>query len=179
MEVMMRGLAISLIFIAMLIGCADSKAIENREIKNTITETPVAIPNLIPIPYYPPVKVGVNKGIVETSQVEKKKEPSYETFEITSYTSGYESTGKRPSHPQYGVTASGKKVKEHYTAACPKSMPFGTKLYIPYFDNVFTCEDRGGAITEGHIDIYTKSLKKAQDFGRQQLEVRIIKLDES
>jgi 3D (Asp-Asp-Asp) domain-containing protein len=174
----MRGLTISLIFIVMLTGCADSKTIENREIKNTNIETQVVVPKLIPIPFYPPKKVE-NNSIVKTSQVEKKVEQQYKTFEITAYTNGYESTGKRPSDPLYGVTASGKKSKEHYTVACPKSMPFGTKLYIPYFETVFTCEDRGGLITEGHIDIYMKRLKDAQDFGRQQLEVQVIKLDES
>lgn len=106
-------------------------------------------------------------------------EPLYETFNVSSYTSGYESTGKRPRHPEYNVTASGEKVKENYTIACPKSMEFGTKIYIPYFDNTFTCTDRGGLITEGHLDVYMKKLKDAQDFGRQQLEVKIIKLDEN
>jgi 3D (Asp-Asp-Asp) domain-containing protein len=163
----------------MFTGCTDSKTIDVREIKNTNIETPVAIPKLIPIPFYPPKQVNVNNGITKTSQIEKRVEPTYKIFEITAFTSGVESTGKRPSHPLYGVTASGNKVKEHYTAACPKSMPFGTKLYIPYFDNVFTCEDRGGLITEGHIDIYMKKLKDAQDFGRQQLEVQVINLDES
>ena len=178
----MRGLTSSLIFIVMLIGCADSKTIEIREIKNTTIETPVTIPKIVPIPFYPPKKVeSATPNIVKSSQVEKqtKPKPQFKTFNVSAYTSGYESTGKRPSDPLYGVTASGEKVKEGYTVACPKSMPFGTKLYIPYFNKVFTCTDRGGLITEGHLDIYMRKLKDAQDFGRQQLEVQVIKLDES
>lgn len=98
--------------------------------------------------------------------------------EATAYTAGYESTGKKPNHPAYGITASGAKVKENRTIACPPSYPFGTEIYIPYFKNVFTCEDRGGAIKDGKIDIYMKNLNDAIEFGRRKLEIRIIKWGE-
>jgi len=52
-------------------------------------------------------------------------------------------------------------------------MPFGTKLYIPYFDQHFVCEDRGGAIKEGKLDIYMKDLDKALEFGRRKLQVKV------
>lgn len=100
--------------------------------------------------------------------------PSFEVYEITAYTAGVESTGKTPDHPEYGITASGKKVQENHTIACPKSMEFGTAVYIPHFDNTFYCEDRGGAIVDGHIDVYMPDLQEALDFGRRKLEVKII-----
>lgn len=100
--------------------------------------------------------------------------PQYQTFEVTAYTAGYESTGKRPGDPLYGVTASGAKVKENHTIACPPSMEFGTAIYIPFFDNTFYCEDRGGAIVEGHLDVYMPNLQDALNFGRRKLEVLVL-----
>ena len=40
----------------------------------------------------------------------------YRSIEMTAtgYTSGIESTGKRPGHPEYGITYSGVKVKRIY-----------------------------------------------------------------
>ncbi|WP_371869442.1 3D domain-containing protein [Bacillus pumilus] len=57
--------------------------------------------------------------------------------------------------------------------ACPPSMAFGTRLNIEGI-GVRTCEDRGGAITEGHIDLYVAGVSEAQAFGRQRLKAEII-----
>jgi len=50
-------------------------------------------------------------------------------------------------------TASGKRVMEGvgYYAACPPSLPFGTKIII--LGKEWICEDRGGAITEEWLDL--------------------------
>ncbi|WP_339226045.1 LysM peptidoglycan-binding domain-containing protein [Oceanobacillus sp. FSL K6-2867] len=95
-----------------------------------------------------------------------------ETFTVTAYTAGYESTGKEPGDPAYGVTASGTEVQEGQTVACPESLAFGTKLYIPYFDKTFTCEDRGSAVTEGRLDVYMEDLDEALEFGVKDLQVQ-------
>ncbi|MBP2080086.1 LysM peptidoglycan-binding domain-containing protein [Oceanobacillus polygoni] len=94
-----------------------------------------------------------------------------ETFTVTAYTAGYESTGKEPGDPAYGITASGTEVQEGETIACPDSLSFGAKLYIPYFDKTFTCEDRGSAITEGRLDVYMEDLDEALEFGVKDLQV--------
>ena len=107
-----------------------------------------------------------------------KPPPKWMTFEVTAYTAGEESTGKSPSEADYGVTASGRPVRAHHTVACPPGLAFGTRLEIEGI-GVRVCEDRGGRITEGHIDIYIPELKKALDFGRQRLNVRIINGEES
>lgn len=96
-------------------------------------------------------------------------------YEITAYTAGYESTGKTQEHPAYGITASGELVKENYTIACPPELEFGTEVYIPYFSQKFVCEDRGGAIKGKTIDVYMEKLDDAKEFGRQMLEVHILK----
>lgn len=101
-------------------------------------------------------------------------EPQPQVFEVTAYTAGAESTGKTPDHPAYGITASGEHVRANYTAACPPDMAFGTRLDIEGVGER-VCTDRGGAITAGHIDVYMSNLNDAMQFGRQRLEVRIIK----
>lgn len=103
---------------------------------------------------------------------EKKAEAQTLTFEVTAYTAGVESTGKAPGDVGYGITASGEKVREGYTLACPPSLPFGTVVAIEGVGER-VCTDRGSDITEGRLDVYMPELGDALEFGRQTLEVRI------
>lgn len=104
----------------------------------------------------------------------KSKDYYITTMNVSAYTAGIESTGKTTDHPDYGKTASGTYVKEGRTVACPKSMPFGTVVEIEGFGKR-VCEDRGGAITNGKLDIYMESLDEALKFGRRDLEVKVYK----
>jgi 3D (Asp-Asp-Asp) domain-containing protein len=72
-----------------------------------------------------------------------------------------------------GITASGLKVQEKRTIACPPEFPFGAKLEIEG-QGTFVCEDRGGAIKGNHIDIYVKTKKEAFAFGRQNLNAKVV-----
>lgn len=117
----------------------------------------------------------INFSAIGTVQDKTEGQVRYEIFEVTAYTAGIESTGKRKGDPGYGITASGKQVRENHTIACPRSMDFGTKVYIPFFDNVFTCEDRGSSITEGKLDVFMQNLTDALEFGRRKLAVQILK----
>jgi 3D (Asp-Asp-Asp) domain-containing protein len=108
--------------------------------------------------------------------VEVVAEPLWQTFEVTAYTAGPESTGKQPGDDGYGITASGDHVRENYTLACPPSMAFGTRLEIEGIGER-VCADRGGAIKEGRLDIYIPKLKDALAFGRQWLNVRIMEAE--
>lgn len=96
------------------------------------------------------------------------------SYTVTAYTAGYESTGKEEGDPGYGVTSSGKDVRENQTMACPRSLDFGTEVHIPELGETFICEDRGSAITSGHLDIYMEDLDDALEFGVQDLQVKII-----
>lgn len=107
-------------------------------------------------------------------QQEDQKATIYEVYEITAYTADYESTRRQPSDPLYGITASGAVVKEGHTIAAPRDIPFGTKIYIPYFDTIFTVEDRGGAIRGNRLDVYMASRDEARAFGRRSLDVLIL-----
>jgi 3D (Asp-Asp-Asp) domain-containing protein len=72
-----------------------------------------------------------------------------------------------------GITASGLKVQENRTLACPSIYPFGAKISIEGY-GVFTCEDRGGAIKGNHFDIYTETKKEAFAFGRRNLLAQVV-----
>ncbi|MDD5397262.1 MAG: 3D domain-containing protein [Candidatus Moranbacteria bacterium] len=72
-----------------------------------------------------------------------------------------------------GITASGLKVQEKRTIACPPEFPFGTKIEIEG-QGTFVCEDRGGAIKGNHIDIFVKTKKEAFAFGRQNLNAKVV-----
>ncbi|MGF0002884.1 3D domain-containing protein [Bacillus altitudinis] len=113
------------------------------------------------------------KKMVKRQTQVKTKRPATKTYEVTAYTNGVESTGKSAGHPDYGVTASGARTKTGHTIACPPSMAFGTRLNIEGI-GVRTCEDRGGAITEGHIDLYVAGVSEARSFGRQRLKAEIL-----
>lgn len=92
--------------------------------------------------------------------------PSVSTKSVSAYTA----TGNR--------TASGAWPSSGYTVAAGPSIPLGTVVYIPYFANYanggwFVVEDRGGAITDGHIDVYMDTKAECINFGRRNLEVYV------
>lgn len=116
---------------------------------------------------------------VETQQIEPKSSPqripykvpartgNKAVFTVTAYTVGDDFT------PSHGITASGEKVREGRTLACPRSLPFGTEIYIPYLERTYVCTDRGGRIKAGKLDVYMGSRKEALDFGKRKLNVII------
>lgn len=125
--------------------------------------------------YFENEKIVIKKEYVpiyETKIIEK--EIQYEIFEITAYTAGIESTGKNEDHPLYKITASGTVANEGWTMACPQELEFGTKIYLPKYDRIYICEDRGSAITKGKLDIYMEDLTNALEFGRRFESVLIL-----
>ncbi|MDP1884666.1 MAG: 3D domain-containing protein [Candidatus Moranbacteria bacterium] len=86
----------------------------------------------------------------------------------SAYTAAADECGKSD-----GITASGLKVKERHTIACPPQFPLGTKINIEGYGN-FVCEDRGGAIKGNHFDIYMQTKKQAFAFGRRNLLAEVI-----
>lgn len=160
------------LLLALSIGQAGlESANQAREAKNTTKIESVKVEKSVES------KKVVQKEIKQVKATASKKSndnDSWDTYSVTAYTAGKESTGKSYGDKDYGITASGEKVKDNHTLACPKSIEFGTKIYIPYFDNTFVCEDRGGAIVSGKLDVYMDSLQDAKDFGRRQLKIKII-----
>lgn len=119
-----------------------------------------------------------NPTIIEKEVVKYIERPAVQAeqfiAECTAYTEGFESCGKLPSHPAYGITASGKRVAVGMIAADTTVLPFGTKVYIEGM-GIYTVEDTGGAIKGNCIDIYMPNLNDAIKFGRQHRHVIVLK----
>jgi 3D (Asp-Asp-Asp) domain-containing protein len=72
--------------------------------------------------------------------------------------------------PFAGLTASGAYTAPG-VAACGPSFPFGMVFYVPGHGAVI-CLDRGGAITDKHLDLYMA--EGAWEWGRRELPVMIL-----
>jgi 3D (Asp-Asp-Asp) domain-containing protein len=84
---------------------------------------------------------------------------------LTAYTAGFESTGKKASHPMYGITYSGAKAKEGRTIAVdPAVIPLGSTVFIEGI-GIRKAEDIGSAIRGSRIDVFMNDLGQAQEFG--------------
>ena len=90
-----------------------------------------------------------------------------ETYKITAYCSCSKCCGKAT-----GRTASGTQATAGRTVAAPAKFAFGTKLNIG--GNIYTVEDRGGAITGNRIDIYVSSHSAALQWGVRYLPVSVV-----
>lgn len=99
--------------------------------------------------------------------------PKVTTLNASAYCSCYKCCGKST-----GVTASGQKATAWYTVAAGSGYPLGTIIYVPALSGNanggwFVVQDRGGAISNNHIDIFVGSHSEALQFGRKNLECYI------
>ncbi|WP_285890388.1 3D domain-containing protein [Paenibacillus macerans] len=126
-----------------------------------------------------------NRNTLNMQKTEAKPEPKKKTVKTikvlaTGYTAGYESTGKKPSHPQYGITYSGVKVRRDKDtvstiAADLKMFPIGTILYIPGY-GYGVVADKGSAIKGKKIDLYFDTTKQVyKEWGKKEVEVQIVR----
>ncbi|CAM3348592.1 hypothetical protein EDM52_10460 [Brevibacillus invocatus] len=99
----------------------------------------------------------------------------------TGYYAGVESTGKDPSHPSYGITYSGVKVRrDDYStiAADLRVFPLGTILYIPGY-GYGVVADKGGAIRGNKIDLYFETKQDVYKlWGKKSVDVYVVKKGE-
>jgi len=92
----------------------------------------------------------------------------------TAYTSGPESTGKRPGHPQYGITFTGTQAQEGRTIAVdPGQIPLGSRVYIHELGEFRYAEDTGGAIRGSRIDLYMERLPDALQWGMRDVHISV------
>jgi len=95
----------------------------------------------------------------------------------TGYTAGKESTGKTLSHPAYGVTYSGVKVKRDLYSTIAADLdvfPLGTILWIPGY-GYGVVADKGGAIKGNRLDLYYETVDDVYaEWGKKELDVYII-----
>lgn len=99
----------------------------------------------------------------------------------TGYTAGFESTGKNPSHPQFGITYSGVKVKRDLystIAADTNVFPLGTVLFIPGY-GFGVVADTGSAIKGNKVDLYYETVEDVySQWGKKTLDVYIVEMGE-
>ncbi|NLJ40594.1 MAG: hypothetical protein GX352_03140 [Clostridiales bacterium] len=92
-------------------------------------------------------------------------------FTVTAYCACQECCEKPKDHPEYGITASGRKVREGVTIAADwRVLPEGSKVYIEGIGER-TVWDKGGAIKGKRIDVYLPNHKDTKKFGKQKLKV--------
>ncbi len=118
----------------------------------------------------------------EASLVVNGKPVSYKTVltcQATAYDLSFESCGKYPGSPGYGITASGTYAKPGTVAVDPKVIPLGTKMYIVSTDGSVvygfcTAEDTGGAIKGNKVDLFYNTRQECLQFGRRNVLVYIL-----
>ena len=74
------------------------------------------------------------------------------------------------------ITSTGTVPTEGTTIAVdPSVIPYGSKVYIPEFDKVFTAEDCGSAIKGNRIDIFMDSEAKCNEWGVKNITIYVSK----
>lgn len=95
-----------------------------------------------------------------------------ERGKLTSTGKSYKSNAS--AYSGHSTTATGQKPKWGTIAVDPKVIPYGTKVYIPYFNRTFVANDCGGAIKGTKIDIFMNSRKECYKFGRRNIEIIVL-----
>lgn len=118
-------------------------------------------------------------GVVRLSRGSSAYYKSSMNMVATAYSSGYNSTGKSPGHPAYGITATGARAVRNSggyssVAVDPRVIPLGTKLYIEGYGYAIA-QDTGGAIKGNRIDLYFDSEQEAYNWGIKNIKVYILK----
>lgn len=134
-----------------------------------------------------PKEVSVSRGSPTSSDI-------LENVRATAYDLSVASCGKRPTHPGYGQTRSGRQIDglTRVEAACvavdPKVIPLGSILYVTFDDpehiqysGVYQALDTGGAVKGRSIDVFlgdfnsTKEDPEVTNFGVAKARVVIIR----
>ncbi|WP_290059235.1 SH3 domain-containing protein [Paraclostridium bifermentans] len=122
------------------------------------------------------VKEEKSEEAVSNNAQNNNSNESSKTEETTSSNnnSGRLMTVNASAYAGHSITATGTTPKWGTIAVDPSVIPYGTKVYIPKFDMVFTAEDCGGAIKGNKIDIFMNSESECTTFGRQNIEIQIL-----
>ena len=68
-------------------------------------------------------------------------------------------------------------TKPHWgvIAVDPSVIPYGSIVYIPYFDEYFVAEDCGGAIIGNRIDIFMNKESQCVKWGKRKIKIEIVR----
>lgn len=97
----------------------------------------------------------------------------------TAYDLSYESCGKNPGDPYYGITASGMKAGPGVIAVDPSVIPLGTKLYVEAADGSWAygycvAGDTGSGIYGNRVDLFFNTRQEVRNFGRRTVNVYVL-----
>jgi len=97
----------------------------------------------------------------------------------TAYDLSYESCGKNPGDPYYGITASGMKAGPGVIAVDPSVIPLGTRLYVEAADGSWTygycvAGDTGSGIYGNRVDLFFNTRQEVRNFGRRTANVYVL-----
>jgi 3D (Asp-Asp-Asp) domain-containing protein len=99
----------------------------------------------------------------------------------TAYTKYYESTGKNPGHPAFGITRSGLPVELGHIAVDPTLIPLLSHVWVEglcsfsaQFTGKYFATDTGSAIRGNRIDIFFERVEDALRFGRRRMRVYLL-----
>lgn len=119
------------------------------------------------------------KDIPDLEEAFNWEEYPKKTVVATGYTAGYESTGKKPDDPSYGITYSGVKVKRDLYSTIAADLdvfPIGTILFIPGY-GFGVVADKGAAIKGDKIDLYFETVEDVySEWGKRVVDVYVIKM---
>lgn len=120
------------------------------------------------------------EGVLEASDGTLIEYEGILQFEATAYCACYECCGKHPGNKWYGITATGTRAKVGTIAVDPRVIPLGTKVYVEGLYGAknygyAVAEDTGGAIKGEIIDLYFNTHKETVNWGRQQVNIYILK----
>jgi 3D (Asp-Asp-Asp) domain-containing protein len=131
------------------------------------------------------ITFGIDKPTVRDFRI-KGRQSKQESFIATAYDLSYESCGKYPSHPEYGITFSGTPaVKGRTVAVDPGIIPLGSRLYIEfpmeytYMNGWYIAEDTGSKVKGNIIDIFfgKSAPYETKKFGRRRINVQVFQDD--
>lgn len=95
------------------------------------------------------------------------------SVEATGYEAGFQSTGKWPDNPWYGITSIGWQAVPGVIAVDPRVIPYGTRLYVPGY-GFGIAADTGGAIVGDRIDLFYETVSEAMHWGRRIVPAYIL-----
>lgn len=127
-----------------------------------------------------PDVIEVEEGVLETADGDVIEYSQVMQLEATAYCPCYSCCGKYPGNKWYNITATGTVGKVGTIAVDPRVIPLGTKVYIEGLNGAknygyAVAEDTGGAIKGKIIDLYFNTHKETVNWGRQQVNVYILK----
>ncbi|NHC42786.1 LysM peptidoglycan-binding domain-containing protein [Bacillus sp. MM2020_1] len=120
-------------------------------------------------------KATTSKPVVKKAQTTSSKSSKLKVVKtITVTATAYTANCKRCS----GITATGINLKKHpnlkVISVDPKVIKLGTKVYVEGYGYAIA-GDTGGAMRGKKIDIFVPSYKKAIQWGRKTVKVKILK----